>query len=146
MVERADGRLANVAGAVIPGADAGPPAAGEARAAARIARRLAMLFEEVICVGSEPPADTGARRADEVDGPPSVLRDIGSALAAATAERVRAIQREIVECSNERIMDCYDKEDRGRGFVASRDFRTREEIQVPLVTLQVEKTLLYNQD
>ena len=43
-------------------------------------------------------------------------------------------------------MDCYDKDDREREFVASRDFRTREEIQIPLVTLQVERTLLYNQD
>jgi molybdopterin-guanine dinucleotide biosynthesis protein A len=87
MAERADARLANVAGAVIPGA-AAPDAA---RAAARIARRLASLFEEVICVGSEPPADTGGRRARDIEGPPGVLRDIGSALAAATAERVLVV-------------------------------------------------------
>jgi molybdopterin-guanine dinucleotide biosynthesis protein A len=87
MAERADGRLANVAGAVIPGV----AAPGSARAAARIARRLASLFEEVICVGSEPPADTGGRRASDIDGPPGVLRDIGSALAAATAERVLVV-------------------------------------------------------
>jgi DNA-binding response OmpR family regulator len=73
-------------------------------------------------------------------------RDCFLILITATAERVRAIQREIVECSNLRIIDCYGKEDRERGFVASRDFHTREEIQIPLVTLQVEKTLLYNQD
>ena len=54
MVECADGRLASVTGAVIPGGAAEPE---EAAAAARIARRLAALFEEVICVGSEPPAE-----------------------------------------------------------------------------------------
>ena len=42
-------------------------------------------------MGSEAPADTGGRRAGEVDGPPGVLRDIGSALAAATAERVLVV-------------------------------------------------------
>ena len=104
MVERADGRLANVAGAVIPGADAGSPAPGESGAAARIARCLAMLFEEVICVGSEPPADTGARRADEVDGPSGVLRDIGSALAAATAERVLVVAAGAEEASPELLL------------------------------------------
>lgn len=67
-------------------------------------------------------------------------------LIVATADRVRAIQRRIVEQCNRAIMDCYDKDDREREFVASRDFRTREEIQIPLVTLQVERTLLYNQD
>jgi molybdopterin-guanine dinucleotide biosynthesis protein A len=80
--------LANVAAAVIPGAATAP---GETRAAAQIARRLASLFEEVICVRSEPPADVRGRRASEVDGPPGVLRDIGSALAAATAERVLVV-------------------------------------------------------
>lgn len=104
MVERADGRLANVAAAVIPGADARPPAPAEAREAARIVRRLATLFEEVICVGSEPPADTGARRADEVDGPPGVLRDIGSALAAATAERVLVVAAGAEEASPELLL------------------------------------------
>jgi molybdopterin-guanine dinucleotide biosynthesis protein A len=104
VVERADGRLANVAGAVIPGADAGSPAPGESGAAARIARCLAMLFEHVICVGSEPPADTGARRADEVDGPPGVLRDIGSALAAATAERVLVVAAGTDEAGPERLL------------------------------------------
>jgi len=104
VVERADGRLANVAGAVIPGAGARPPAPGGAREAARIARRLATLFEEVICVGSEPPADTGARRADEVGGPPGVLRDIGSALAAATAERVLVVAAGAEEASPELLL------------------------------------------
>ncbi len=67
-------------------------------------------------------------------------------LIVATADRVRAIQRQIVERGNQAIMGCYDEDDREREFVATRDFRTREEIQIPLVTLQVERTLLYNQD
>jgi molybdopterin-guanine dinucleotide biosynthesis protein A len=93
MTERGDGRLANVAGAVIPGA--GSP--DGARAAARIVRCLASLFEEVICVGSDPPPGTGGRRAGDIDGPPGVLRDIGSALAAATAERVLVVAADTEE-------------------------------------------------
>jgi molybdopterin-guanine dinucleotide biosynthesis protein A len=101
VVECADGRLASVAGAVIPGTAAQP---GEADAAARIARLLAALFEEVICVGSEPPADTQGRRAGEVDGPPGVLRDIGSALAAATAERVLVVAAGAEEASPDLLL------------------------------------------
>jgi molybdopterin-guanine dinucleotide biosynthesis protein A len=101
VVECADGRLASVAGAVIPGTAAQPE---EADAAARIARLLAALFEEVICVGSEPPADTQGRRAGEVDGPPGVLRDIGSALAAATAERVLVVAAGAKEASPDLLL------------------------------------------
>jgi len=104
VVERADGRLASVAGAVIPGAAIQPDVPGEADAAARIARLLAALFEEVICVGSDPPADTQGRRAGEVDGPPGVLRDIGSALAAATAERVLVVAAGTEEASPDLLL------------------------------------------
>jgi molybdopterin-guanine dinucleotide biosynthesis protein A len=103
LAERADGRLANVAGALIPGA-ATPPAAGEAHADARIARFLASLFEEVICVGSEPPADTGGRRVEQLDGPPGALRDIGSALAAATSERVLVVAAGAEEASPDLLL------------------------------------------
>ena len=101
MAEFVDGRLASVAGAVIPGAAAQPE---EADAAAQIARRLAALFEEVICVGSEPPADTQGRRAGEVDSPPGALRDIGSALAAATAERVLVVVAGAEEASPDLLL------------------------------------------
>ena len=104
MAERADGRLASVAGAVIPAAASPPTAPDAARAAARIARRLASLFEEVICVGSEPPADTRGRRASDVDGPPGALRDIGSALAAATAERVLVVAADAEETSPDLLL------------------------------------------
>ena len=101
MVECVDGRLASVAGAVIPGAATQPEGSD---AAARIARRLAALFEEVICVGSEPPADTQGRRAGDVDGPPGALRDIGSALAAATAERVLVVAAGAEEASPDLLL------------------------------------------
>ena len=101
MVESADGRLASVTGAVIPGAGVQPV---EADAAARIARLLAALFEEVICVGSDPPAGTRGRRAGEVDAPPGVLRDIGSALAAATAERVLVVAASAKQASPDLLL------------------------------------------
>jgi molybdopterin-guanine dinucleotide biosynthesis protein A len=101
VVECADGRLASVAGAVIPGAATQPR---DAAAAARIARLLAALFEEVICVASEPPANTQGRRAGEVDGPPGVLRDVGSALAAATAEHVLVVVAGAEEASPDLLL------------------------------------------
>lgn len=67
-------------------------------------------------------------------------------LIVAAADRVRSIQRQIVERCNQAIRSCYDEHDREREFVASRDYRTRNEIQIPLASLQVERTLLYNQD
>jgi len=64
----------------------------------------------------------------------------------AAADRVRSIQNQIVERCNQAIQGCYDEDDREREFVATRDYHTREEIQIPLASLQVERTLLYNQD
>jgi molybdopterin-guanine dinucleotide biosynthesis protein A len=104
VAERAEGRLASVAGAVIPGGAMQPAVRGEARATAQIARLLATLFEEVICVGSEPPADAAGRRAREFDGPPGVLRDIGSALAAATAERVLIVAADAEDVSPDLLL------------------------------------------
>jgi DNA-binding response OmpR family regulator len=67
-------------------------------------------------------------------------------LLTAAGQRVRAVQQRLTERCNQAVIQCYDPEDRERGFVLSRDPRTREELHVPLVTLQVERTLLYNQD
>jgi molybdopterin-guanine dinucleotide biosynthesis protein A len=83
--ELPSGRIATVAGAVIakPG--------GDDREAARVARLLATLFQEVVWVGAEPPADAPCRRADRVAGPAGDSRDLATALAAAAAERVLVI-------------------------------------------------------
>ena len=115
----------NVAAAVIPGA---APAPGEARAAAQIARRLASLFEEVVCVGSEPPADTRGRRACEVDGPPGVLRDIASALAAASAERVLVVTAGAEGVSPDLLLALVawpEAEASGQGFTGQNPCRTQ---------------------
>jgi len=83
--ELPSGRIATVAGAVIakPG--------GDDREAARAARLLATLFQEVVWVGAEPPAGAPCRRADRVAGPAGDLCDLASALAAAAAERVLVV-------------------------------------------------------
>lgn len=84
MVESSSGRIGNVAGAVVAShADPG--------AAVGAARTLAGLFEDVVWVGSDPPADVPGRRAPDVAGPAGALRDIASALAAAPVERVLVV-------------------------------------------------------
>lgn len=72
--------------------------------------------------------------------------DLFRVLFVAAAARVREIQHRMVERSNELILESYDDDDRAREFVTSRDFLSGEELQIPLVSLNVEETLLYNQD
>ena len=57
----------------------------------RVARLLATLFEEVLLVGDNPPADAPGRRVPDVEGPPCPLRGLVSALEAADAERVLVV-------------------------------------------------------
>jgi molybdopterin-guanine dinucleotide biosynthesis protein A len=90
-----EGRLANVAGAVLlggastrMGADKARLLHGDAFFATRLACGLATLFEEVLLVGGDPPADAPGRRVADGPGPPSALRGLVAALAAARAERV----------------------------------------------------------
>lgn len=108
MTDRPDGRLATVAGAVIPGwaleSGAGRTAPEDGRAAAQIVRLLASLFEEVVWVGGDPPAEVAGRRAAAVDGPPGLLRDIGSALAAAAAERVLVVAADGADVSPDLLL------------------------------------------
>lgn len=90
-----EGRIGNVAGALLAGGastrmgrdKAQLPVAGVA-AATRTARLLDSLFEEVLIVGGDPPADAPGRRVADPDGPRCALRGVVGALEAARAERV----------------------------------------------------------
>ncbi|HEY5658887.1 MAG TPA: hypothetical protein VIY27_13945 [Myxococcota bacterium] len=102
MADSSNGRFANVAGALIPGT--GARADGAGGAAMRIAELLAALFEEVICVGGAPSAGIAGRRAGDIEGPPGALRDLGSALTAATAERVLVVAADAADVTLERLL------------------------------------------
>jgi molybdopterin-guanine dinucleotide biosynthesis protein A len=99
---RASGRFANVAGALLLGGasqrmgeDKAQRAFAGAAAATRASRLLASLFEEVVLVGGDAPADAIGRRVPDVAGPPSALRGLVGALAATAAERVLVIATDL---------------------------------------------------
>ena len=99
---RAEGRLADVAGALLVGGASERMGADKAQrlfagspAADARSRLLASLFEEVLLVGGEPPAGALGRRVPDVAGPRSALRGIVSALAAARAERVLVVATDL---------------------------------------------------
>lgn len=96
------GRLAEVAGAVLLGGassrmgrDKAALELGGASFAARIARLLASLCEDVLLVGGEAPADAPGLRVADLDGPRCALRGVASALAAARAERVLVVATDL---------------------------------------------------
>jgi molybdopterin-guanine dinucleotide biosynthesis protein A len=64
-------------------------------AATRLAQRLARLFEDVLLVGGEPPADAPGRRIADPEGPACALRGIVGALEAARAERVLVLATDL---------------------------------------------------
>jgi len=92
VVERspnASGRLASPSAALLTGGGHGNGIAiAGVAAATRLARLLDSLFEEVLLVGGEPPADAPGRRVPDLPGPACPLRGVASALAAAAGERV----------------------------------------------------------
>jgi molybdopterin-guanine dinucleotide biosynthesis protein A len=69
--------------------------AGGLPLATRIARLLADLFEEVLLVGGEPPADAPGRRLPDPEGPRCALRGLVAALAAAREERVLVVATDL---------------------------------------------------
>ncbi len=101
MPPRAD-RFSNVAGAVLTGgassrmgSDKAQLAVGGVASATRVARCLALLCEDVVLVGGEPPADAPGRRAPDGEGPRCALRGVVAALAAARAERVLVVATDL---------------------------------------------------
>jgi molybdopterin-guanine dinucleotide biosynthesis protein A len=96
------GRFANVAGAVLTGgasarmgSDKAALAIGGVASATRVARCLALLCEDVVLVGGDPPADAPGRRAPDGDGPRSALRGVVAALEATRAERVLVVATDL---------------------------------------------------
>ena len=96
------GRFANVAGAVLTGgasarmgSDKAAIAIGGVASATRVARCLALLCEDVVLVGGDPPAGAPGRRAPDGDGPRSALRGLVAALAATRAERVLVVATDL---------------------------------------------------
>jgi molybdopterin-guanine dinucleotide biosynthesis protein A len=96
------GRFRNVAGAVLTGgasermgSDKSRLAIGGVASATRVARCLALLCEDVVLVGGEPPADAPGRRAPDAEGPRCALRGLVSALEAVRAERVLVVATDL---------------------------------------------------
>lgn len=97
-----EGRLADVAGAVLLGGasermgrDKARLALGGETLAARTAKLLASLFEEVLLVGGEPPADAPGRRVADPPGTRCALRGLVAALGAARAPRVLVVATDL---------------------------------------------------
>jgi len=99
---RGEARLGNFSAALLTGGSgtrlgrdkSRVPLAGVA-AATRMARRLVRIFEEVLLVGGNPPADTPGRRVPDPPGPACALRGILGALEAARAERVLVLATDL---------------------------------------------------
>ncbi|MEE2677945.1 MAG: molybdenum cofactor guanylyltransferase [Myxococcota bacterium] len=90
-----DGRIGNVAGAVLLGGasrrmgrDKAALAVAGVPGATRTARLLDNLFDEVLLVGGAAPEDCPGQRVPDEPGPRCALRGLATALAAASAPRV----------------------------------------------------------
>ena len=96
-------RLGNVSAALLLGGastrmgrdKAQLPVAGEA-AATRLAKLLASVFEEVLLVGGDAPADAPGRRVADLAGPRCALRGLVTALDAAREERVLVLATDLM--------------------------------------------------
>lgn len=64
-------------------------------AATLLASRLARIFEDVLLVGGDPPADTPGRRVPDPPGPACALRGVLGALQAARGERVLVLATDL---------------------------------------------------
>jgi molybdopterin-guanine dinucleotide biosynthesis protein A len=63
--------------------------------ATRLARLLGALFEELLLVGGDPPADAPGRRVADPEGPVCALRGLVAALEAAQAPRVLVVATDL---------------------------------------------------
>ncbi len=98
-----ESRIANIGGAVLTGgaaslptgeapkgkgSDKAPTEIGGPPAAPRLALLLGAIFEEVVLVGGDPPANVLGRRVPDPEGPACALRGLVGALEATRVERV----------------------------------------------------------
>ena len=98
-----EGRLGNVTAALLLGGASSRMGADKAQleiegeaAAARLARLLAGLCEEVLLVGGTAPETAPGRRVADPDGPRSALRGLVGALEAASSERVLVLATDLL--------------------------------------------------
>ena len=111
MIERTEGRIANIAAALLAGGGstrmgrdkARLPLAGVA-AATRAAQLLDSLFEEVLIVGGDAPVDAPGRRVPDPEGPRCALRGLVGALEATLAERVLVVATDLPLLSPELLL------------------------------------------
>jgi molybdopterin-guanine dinucleotide biosynthesis protein A len=106
-----ESRIANVSAALLLGGasqrmgrDKALLPLGDGPAATRLARLLAELFEDVLLVGGEPPADAPGRRVADEAGPRCALRGVASALAAAREERVLVLATDLMEMTPDLLL------------------------------------------
>jgi molybdopterin-guanine dinucleotide biosynthesis protein A len=99
---REDGRIATVAAALLVGGassrmgrDKSRLEVGGVANATRLARLLGALFEELLLVGGEPPADAAGQRVADAEGPVCALRGLVAALEAARAPRVLVVATDL---------------------------------------------------
>jgi molybdopterin-guanine dinucleotide biosynthesis protein A len=102
MASPPDGRIATVSAALLAGGassrmgcDKAHLSVGGEAAATRIARLLASLFEDVLLVGGDPPAEAPGRRVEDPEGPVCALRGLTRALEAARCERVLVVATDL---------------------------------------------------
>jgi molybdopterin-guanine dinucleotide biosynthesis protein A len=97
-----ESRIATVTGGLLVGGassrmgrDKARLALGGVANATRLARLLAGLFEEVLLVGGDPPAEAPGRRVADPDAPVCALRGLVAALEAARAPRVLVVATDL---------------------------------------------------
>jgi molybdenum cofactor guanylyltransferase len=110
-VSAAEGRLANVAAALLVGGASSRMGADKAQLAldgeplaTRLAKRLAAVCEDVVLVGGAPPESAPGRRVADPEGPRSALRGLVGALEAARAERVLVLATDLAGVGPELLL------------------------------------------
>jgi len=106
-----DGRFGNVSAALLLGGvsermgnDKAQVELAGAPAAVRLAERLALLCEEVLLVGGEPPESAPGRRVPDPEGPRCALRGLVGALEAAREERVLVLATDLLGVTPELLL------------------------------------------
>jgi len=106
-----EGRFGNVSAALLlggaserMGSDKAQLELAGAPAAARLAERLALLCEEVLLVGGEPPEGARGRRVPDPEGPRCALRGLVGALEAAREERVLVLATDLFGVTPELLL------------------------------------------
>jgi molybdopterin-guanine dinucleotide biosynthesis protein A len=99
---RAEGRIANVSAALLVGGGSSRMGRDKAHLvlagvplATHLARLLAALFEDVLLVGGDPPAEAPGRRVPDPQGPRCALRGLVGALEHASAPRALVVATDL---------------------------------------------------